>query len=171
MSEFTIWVPGIPQPQGSIQYKGRSRAGKPILTSDNARLKPWRQMITWLVSIAEDWQPIEGGVAVEINFVFTRPAFHSGKKGLLPSAPADHLVKPDLDKLVRAVLDALTEAGAFRDDSQVVRILTTKAYTTTNPGATITVRSAQPRQESRPSIPAQEQAHGSRPAGIRRVVG
>ena len=36
-------------------------------------------------------------------------------------------VAPDLDKLVRAVLDGLT-AIAYRDDGQVVRITATKQY-------------------------------------------
>nr|DAN37658.1 MAG TPA: Endodeoxyribonuclease RusA [Caudoviricetes sp.] len=37
-------------------------------------------------------------------------------------------VKPDLDKLTRAVFDALTDAGVWRDDSRVVDMRVTKRY-------------------------------------------
>jgi hypothetical protein len=34
----------------------------------------------------------------------------------------------DLDKLERCVLDGLTRAGVYRDDAQVVRIMSSKAF-------------------------------------------
>jgi Holliday junction resolvase RusA-like endonuclease len=37
-------------------------------------------------------------------------------------------VKPDLDKLVRAVLDGITDARAWNDDSQVIAVWATKSY-------------------------------------------
>jgi len=35
---------------------------------------------------------------------------------------------PDLDKLVRAVCDGLTDAGIWDDDSQVIRLIARKDY-------------------------------------------
>jgi Holliday junction resolvase RusA-like endonuclease len=37
-------------------------------------------------------------------------------------------VRPDSDKLLRAVLDGLTEAGVWRDDGQVVQGTFIKRY-------------------------------------------
>lgn len=37
-------------------------------------------------------------------------------------------VRPDLDKLCRAVLDALTDAGIWHDDSQVCSLSAIKVY-------------------------------------------
>jgi Holliday junction resolvase RusA-like endonuclease len=51
-------------------------------------------------------------------------------------------VAPDLDKLVRAVLDALT-AVAYRDDGQVTRITATKEYGT--PGLSVSVGAKLPK--------------------------
>ena len=34
----------------------------------------------------------------------------------------------DVDKLARLVLDAITDAGLWRDDSQCVRLTTSKVY-------------------------------------------
>jgi Holliday junction resolvase RusA-like endonuclease len=45
----------------------------------------------------------------------------STKAGLLPT------VRPDADKLLRAILDALTGVG-YADDSQVVQAAIMKAY-------------------------------------------
>jgi crossover junction endodeoxyribonuclease RusA len=62
---------------------------------------------------------------VEIDMIFTmaRP------KTVNRPEPS---VAPDLDKLVRAVLDGLT-AIAYRDDGQVVRLTAAKQYGI-NPG-------------------------------------
>jgi Holliday junction resolvase RusA-like endonuclease len=46
--------------------------------------------------------------------------------------------RPDVDKLARACLDALTQSGAIRDDAQVVMLGATKVYGL--PGMVMTVR-------------------------------
>jgi len=58
-------------------------------------------------------------VAVEVWFEFARP--QSAGKRLHPT------VKPDIDKTLRAVLDALTGI-AYDDDSQVVSVAASKMY-------------------------------------------
>ncbi len=68
------------------------------------------------------------GVACAIVFRFPmRKGDLDGIGGPKQSAPFGHVVKPDADKLVRATLDALTTAGAWCDDSQVMP-LAFKAY-------------------------------------------
>lgn len=74
-----------------------------------------------------DWDD-RGAYHLRCAFFFQRPKSHIIKNGLAKNAP-EHLVsRPDLDKLVRAVGDALTDAGAFIDDSRIVMITATKAY-------------------------------------------
>ena len=110
MITFTVY--GTPKPQGSTRAfipKGWKRA---IITTDNKQLKPWRQQITG-TAIALGMIPIEGGVAMTLRFYFKRPK-SVAKTRLRPT------VKPDLDKLVRGCLDALTGI-AYKDDSQVVQ--------------------------------------------------
>ncbi|PZR70031.1 MAG: hypothetical protein DLM66_04825 [Candidatus Dormiibacter spiritus] len=120
-------VPGEPQPQGSHQaYASNGRAW---VTSDNPRLRPWRNAVCWHAREAlGERPPMRGPVRVELWFSFARPRGHFGRRGLLPSAPAGHVVRPDCDKLARGAVDALGEAGVWRDDSQVVELVASKAY-------------------------------------------
>jgi Holliday junction resolvase RusA-like endonuclease len=54
-------------------------------------------------------------------------------------------VRPDLDKLLRSTLDGLTDAGVWRDDSQVVSISAAKVYAKNGdtPGVIIEVEGAE----------------------------
>jgi Holliday junction resolvase RusA-like endonuclease len=71
------------------------------------------------------------GVVVELAFYFARPKAHYGRgrnaKQLLPSAPKDMATMPDVDKLCRCALDALTGV-VIVDDSQVVELSASKLY-------------------------------------------
>ena len=57
---------------------------------------------------------------------------------LKPSAPLFHTSKPDLDKLVRCIKDALTGI-AWKDDAQVSLVCATKVYDE-QPGARISIK-------------------------------
>jgi len=67
---------------------------------------------------------------VEINVIFhmQRPKTVTRK---------EPFKRPDIDKLARAVLDALTGV-AYEDDEQVVKLVASKEYTD-NPGVTIKI--------------------------------
>jgi Holliday junction resolvase RusA-like endonuclease len=132
-------VPGEPQPQGSAKAFKHRHTGRVMVTSDNARLRPWRDAVSWHARQALLGSgPLIGPVKVRVEFRFSRPGGHFGKRGLRPAAPREHVVRPDLDKLVRAVLDALSEAGIWRDDAQVVDTRARKQYHEC-PGAVIEI--------------------------------
>jgi Holliday junction resolvase RusA-like endonuclease len=133
-------VPGEPQPQGSTKAFKHRRTGRVMVTSDNARLRPWRDAVAWHARQALlGGGPLIGPVKVRVEFRFSRPGGHFGKRGLRPAAPREHVVRPDLDKLVRAVLDALSDAGVWRDDAQVVETRARKQYHE-QPGAVVEIR-------------------------------
>lgn len=120
MIEFTVL--GTPQPQGS---KTRTRFG---MREDNRDLAPWREAILWALKRAmreaDRHAPMLAPLEIEADFYFCRPRSHYGTGRnaaiLKPSAPGKyHAQKPDLDKLLRALGDALTIGGAIRDDSQI----------------------------------------------------
>ena len=116
---ITFTVLGQPQPQGSV--RAFMVGGKPHLTSDNAKMKPWRQMVG-VMALAERptqdvWAPKHAPVRVRLAFFLKAPA----KKRLLPA------VKPDLDKLCRAALDSMTGI-LWVDDGQVVELYARKLY-------------------------------------------
>ena len=70
-------------------------------------------------------------VEVEVEFRLARPKNHYGtgrNEGVLKAdAPPFPIGMPDIDKLSRAVLDALTGA-AFDDDARVARLAATKVF-------------------------------------------
>lgn len=120
---LTITARGVPGPQGSKSHVGGGR-----MVESSAKVKPWRDSVAWRAiearSKVRGWRPLVGPVALSMTFTFARPKSHYGTgrnvDRVLPSAPTRPDVKPDLDKIVRATKDALTTAGIYRDDAQVV---------------------------------------------------
>lgn len=130
MLKFT--VVGTPRPQGSK----RSFGGRPPIETNAATLRPWRAAVAAAALQARQDANLDsilsGPVSVFVEFTFTRPKSHYGtgrnEGKVKASAPQWVPVKPDLDKLIRAVNDSLTEAGVFRDDAQIAQLTTTKQY-------------------------------------------
>ena len=133
-----VFVPGVPVPQGSA--KAYVHGGRAVVTSDNARLRPWRSTVTAAIAAIEP--DVETGpVEVTLDFTFARPASHFGKRGLRGTAPDFPAVRPDIDKLCRAVMDALSSV-VWVDDRQVARLVASKRWPDEGeaPGASIRVR-------------------------------
>lgn len=121
-------VVGDPVPQGSMRAFLRRGGGRPILAPDNKRTRPWKDAVTWAAAEARRFTAIEP-VAVQLRFTLRRPKGHSRANGSLrPTAPTYHDTKPDIDKLVRAVLDSLVEARVLADDSLVAWLRVAKGY-------------------------------------------
>lgn len=81
----------------------------------------------WKACVRNDWKALNqpawtGPLKVSMVFYFQRPQghFRTGKHSfdLRPDAPRWHIKKPDRDNLDKAVMDALTNAGAWGDDCQ-----------------------------------------------------
>jgi crossover junction endodeoxyribonuclease RusA len=119
--EFTVY--GIPIPQGSTRAFVPKGWTRPIITAANAKTKPWRQEIAGACLKAMEWQHAAGShVAIRIACAFYFPKPKSVKKSI-----TEKTTKPDLDKLIRSALDALTGI-AFEDDSQVTELTASKHF-------------------------------------------
>lgn len=109
--KFTVF--GTPKPQGSLRAfipKGWNRA---VITTANKKLKPWRQDVSMVALLEMNGRkPLECAIGVRCKFYFLKPK--STKK-----AVTEKITKPDIDKLLRGILDSLTGV-CFKDDSQVV---------------------------------------------------
>jgi Holliday junction resolvase RusA-like endonuclease len=146
-----ITVVGTPRPQGSKRPVRNKHTGRIHMVESSERLPDWRADIRDAAMRATDdvltsayW---ERPLAVSIWFTLPRPKGHylpantrRAAPELRPDAPKHPAGKPDTDKLLRAVLDALTGL-VWRDDAQVVDILARKVYGE-RPGADITVSEA-----------------------------
>ncbi len=135
----TFFVPGTPVAKGSGKafYNRKKRVA--YVVQDNAeRQEPWVSLISYTaqqLGLKPDNEPKE----VRLEFHMPRPKSHYNSKGeVKPGAPFRHVTTPDLDKLQRAVLDALTML-AWNDDKQVFRIQAWKHYSET-PGVEIELR-------------------------------
>ena len=109
---LNLFVAGNPAPQGSKRHVGGG-----VLVDSCKRLPDWRKDVR-AACLDADGQPktrFEGAVLLHLEFVLPRPKSLPKTK---PTPP--HTKKPDLDKLTRAIGDAMTSAGVFRDDSHIV---------------------------------------------------
>jgi crossover junction endodeoxyribonuclease RusA len=136
MSGVTYWVAGRPAPQGSktrTRYGGMKEASKYVA--------PWRDSVAWMTR-GQLMTGLTGPVRVTVEFHAVRPAGHYGTGRnaavLRAAAPRFPTMRPDLDKLLRSTLDGLKTGGAYRDDSQVCAVTTSKVYGT-EIGAMITI--------------------------------
>ena len=119
MSEFPIFIPGTPIPQGSHAV---SKTGH-VFESNN-RLKPWRETMSnaltaWTGTWLGAWEPFDGPLFVDVTFWMPRP---QRPKYSLPA------VRPDADKLCRALGDAMTTSGLIADDARITTWHARKRY-------------------------------------------
>lgn len=108
-------VDGVPVPQGS--KKGFVVGRRAVLVDDNkVLLKPWRAKVAAAADVGVTYT---GPVLVAAVFFMPRP---KTVRRLLPS------VKPDLDKLARALGDGMTDGGLLGDDALIVSWWIHKRY-------------------------------------------
>ena len=120
MREIRFTVLGRALPQGSKNaFKSGNRV---VLVEASKGLKPWRSVVALEAKLkrdeVQDQSLIEGPVTVELLFQFV-PGKTVKRKEMT--------TKPDVDKLSRAILDALTGV-VWKDDSQVVELRARKQY-------------------------------------------
>ena len=135
VASFQFEVRGIPGPQGSKRHVGNG-----VMIESSKKVKPWREAVKWAYLEQAGDKRIAGPVALAVDFTLLRPPSVS-KKRKWP------LVAPDLDKLVRATGDALTQVGAYEDDARVVVLMAVKRYVgdpkaMSSPGAVINILEA-----------------------------
>ena len=118
-----VFVSGRPAPQGSKRHVGNG-----VMVESSKAVKPWRQDVREaFLTNGQPTETIAGAVRIELSFVMPRPV--STPKRSTPPA----MRKPDLDKLIRAVLDAIVSAGVIEDDARVVEIVASKRLADLDP--------------------------------------
>lgn len=133
-------VAGLPAPQGSKKAFVNPRTKRAIIVNDNpSTLRSWRQDVIEAAKHARgNSVPLDASLSLLVTFWLPRPQAHYGTKGLKVNAPTYSRTKPDIDKLLRAVMDALTIAGVWTDDARVARVTMEKMYSET-PGCAVTI--------------------------------
>lgn len=109
------------EPQTQTRPKAR-RIGNmvTIYYPQSEKIKAYRKSITdaFAAAVGQDFAPPDADcrVVVSIDFVFKRPVYLLKKDAYLGIIP--RLTSPDVDNLIKNVLDALT-GHAWKDDNQV----------------------------------------------------
>jgi Holliday junction resolvase RusA-like endonuclease len=120
---FTVYA--HPEPQGSTKAVVPPGWTRAVITSDNTALKSYRHVVGMAAVVAmrdagQAMIPADAPVCLAVRFYLTKP----------PSVPKKRwapVVKPDLDKLLRATFDAL--AGiVYARDQQIVSARADKVY-------------------------------------------
>lgn len=123
-----VFIPGDPKTQGSIKAINHRSTGRAVAMATNtAAQREWRAYVRDLVVQAWNRGPHDAPFAVDVEFVMPR------RSGAPKSYTPEHTRRPDLDKLQRAIGDALTKV-VWTDDAKVIDWHTRKREA--NPGET-----------------------------------
>lgn len=143
MTAVEFEVVGLPAPQGS--HKAFVVAGKARITeAAGQRHVAWRDSAASAArDVAASLQdaPLDGPLHLDVTFRFPCPTSRPKAHRTAASTPvgAPKTTAPDLDKLVRALCDALTAGGLIVDDARISRITAEKAEVTGWTGAIVTI--------------------------------
>lgn len=139
--DFRVY--GTPKPQGSKRHVGNGI----MVESAGAPLKTWREDVK-LAALRERREldaPLDGPLHLRVLFYLARPQGHSGtgrnEGKLRSSAPPYPHRKPDIDKLLRSTLDAISTAQLWADDARVCDLVAVKRYACDEqpPGAHVSI--------------------------------
>lgn len=117
---FIFDVYGLPAPQGSKKIVA---GGARVIEDNHDRKVAWRTAVEAAclptVKMSSRALPFDGPIAVLVEFYLPAPKRR-------PRWRLWAWRKPDLDKLVRSTLDALSRANVIVDDARVVELHTRK---------------------------------------------
>ncbi len=129
METIEAYIDGQPQSKGS--KNGYYRGGRVVLVDQNKKAKPYEKSIKAALKGKVD-ELYLGPVYVDISFHMKRG------KTVKRESPT---TRPDIDKMVRCVLDALT-GTIYKDDSQVTMLRASKVYAECTPGTYLKIELA-----------------------------
>ncbi len=122
MDRYKITVHGRSRAKGSMKCVGGPGGRHRIVeVIDN---RPWRDSVAAAARAILDQVggPFTGPVGVQLLFTLAKPKSHPYRRWPIWRSSGD------IDKLARLVLDAITDAGLWHDDSQCVRLTASKVY-------------------------------------------
>lgn len=116
MHSYSFRVAGRPVAKGS--KRGFVKGGRVVMVEAARNLTAWQNAVRFVL---QDWPHglLTGPVALAVIFYFPRPK--SRKKQIFITT------RPDLDKLARAIGDAMTGI-VVRDDAQIAIMAQAKVY-------------------------------------------
>lgn len=136
-NSFIVRGKPVPQPRQRHRISGGKNTKQFVqnYTPKDHPVQYWKKQIQQAAALANiAFQHIDS--PVKINLYFFMPIPKSLQKKVNEFDP--HIKKPDKDNLEKAVLDALTDIGVWRDDSLVYHSTVSKVYSM-EPGVQIEI--------------------------------
>lgn len=124
---IAFFVSGHPKGQPRARSFAFKKAGK--YTSrmyDPGTAEGWKSCVAAEAMSHRPAMPYDEPLVVMLDFYLPRPKSMCRKKD--PQGPIPCTAKPDADNLAKAVMDALTQIGMWRDDAVVVELIVRKHY-------------------------------------------
>jgi len=129
-----IWIPGQPVAKGRPRFAKRGKFTKVFTDEKTAR---WENLVALATAASMvGKKPMEGALLVDAIFWLKRPKS-------IPKKVKFPVKKPDLDNMVKALLDGMTQGGIWGDDSQVVDLASGKRYELEGQGVGVSVTVAE----------------------------
>lgn len=168
-NRIDIVIPGEPIPQPRMtpvpvrDRKGNivvnRKTGRPVIrmvtpkskrADESGGIRGWKTLVAIKLREALPWprSPWDGPVELDVTFYFDRT--EELKRPKHSSRELLHAVKPDLDNLVKAIKDVMTDVGIWTDDGRVSDCVTRKRYCARDfgPGVRVIARLIAPDTES-----------------------
>lgn len=117
----------LPQPRPRARaFEVGGRVLAQVYRPSGGRERRWRAVaVLFLRRVGQGHRlPLEGPLELKVTFVHARPKSTERKRA--PRRREWHGKVGDLDNLLKSLMDAMKEAGWYRDDGQVARIVAEK---------------------------------------------
>lgn len=140
MPPITFYAEG--HPKGQPRPKAFSRGGHAAVY-DPGTAEGWKSQVAIAAKPFLPTEPLACPLSLRLSFFMPRPKAHfRGKDSILrDTAPGVHTGTPDADNLAKAVMDALTQLGMWRDDGQVAVLTVLKSFNNSGPcGCEVTIK-------------------------------
>ena len=107
---------GPPVAMGRPRFTRTGRA----YTAQTSRTYKEEQVKHLEAAKGENWSPLDGVLRIQITFIHPRTKRLLRVKGELPQGRIWRSKKPDIDNLIKMVLDIITQSEIWVDDNRVV---------------------------------------------------
>jgi Holliday junction resolvase RusA-like endonuclease len=118
LGELTVCAKPVAQSRPRAYVRPNGKAG----VHDDGKSRGWKAAIIGQAMRVRLPRGIAAPIRLDVTFELPRP------KRLGAGANEPHVNVPDLDNLLKAVMDALSEYGVWKDDRQVAEIRASKWY-------------------------------------------
>lgn len=128
MTIISWYISGVPVPKGRPKFVAR---GKFATAYTPIKTRRYEKQVALQSALHAPKKPFSGPISVTLIFRMPRPKS-------LPKRVIEHIRRPDLDNLIKSVLDPLNKIF-YKDDSQIVHLDAKKVYTTEEPGVVVVI--------------------------------